>query len=125
MQKAGLKIQHFTDLIAWQRAHQLALDIYKESQGFPIEERYGLMSQIRRSTTSIKANIAEGPGRQSKAEKIQFYIIARGSNTELQDHLLTARDLKFMSDISYANLTEQAITVNKLINGLIKSLRGA
>ncbi len=117
------KIQHFTDLVAWQKAHELVLAVYKETKALPSDERFGLTSQMRRSVTSITANIAEGFGRQSSKDKIQFYIVARGSNMELQDQLLTVRDLGYMSEGACEELTDLAITVHKVINGLIRSIR--
>lgn len=117
------KIQNFTDLIAWQMAHELVLAIYRETKVFPADERFGLVSQMRRSATSITANIAEGFGRQGTRDKIQFYVISRGSDTELQDQLLTARDLGYISEELCEQLTELAITVHKIINGLIRSMR--
>lgn len=125
MQKAPSKIQHFTDLIAWQKAHELVLAIYKETQDFPVDERFGLISQMRRSATSITANIAEGFGRQGGQDKVQFYVISRGSNTELQSQLLTARALGYMPEALCIELTDLAITTHKLINGLIRSIRSA
>ncbi len=129
MQKADLlatplpvKIQHFTDLNAWRKAHELVLAIYKVTKTFPADERFSLVSQMRRSVTSTTANLAEGFGRQGVQEKTQFYIIARGSNTELQDQLLTARDLDYLATDLCLELTELATTVNKLINGLIRSI---
>lgn len=122
MQKAV--IQKFTDLVAWQKAHELALKIYKITNLFTSDEQFGLINQMRRCSTSTKSNLAEGFGRQTKPDKIQFYTIARGSNLELQDQLITARDLSYISEDSYKELEEMAIHVNKLINGLIKSIKG-
>jgi len=118
-----VKIQHFTDLVTWQKAHELVLSVYSETKNFPADERYTLTSQMRRSASSIKANIAEGFGRQGSRDKIQFYVMARSSDTELQDQLLTARDLGYISRETCAELTEQAIIVHKLTNGLIRSIR--
>jgi four helix bundle protein len=78
------KIKEFTDLIAWQEAHKLVLQIYELTKEFPKDELFGLTSQIRRSAISITSNIAEGFGRQKYGEKIQFYYIAQGSITELK-----------------------------------------
>ncbi|MBI2588837.1 four helix bundle protein [Candidatus Saccharibacteria bacterium] len=125
MQKAEAKIRHFTDLFAWQKAHVLTLAVYRETKGFPSDERFGLTSQMRRSATSIKSNIAEGFGRQSNPDKIQFYVIARGSSTELQDQLLIAKDLGYISPDICEKLTELTVTVNKIINGLIRSIRSS
>ena len=77
------RIKSFTDLIAWQEAHKLALIVYKTTKKFPENEKFGLVSQMRRSAVSITSNIAEGFSRVSKKEKLQFYAIARGSLTEL------------------------------------------
>ncbi len=123
MQKAKGRLQNFQDLVAWQKGHELVLQIYQTTREFPAEEKFGLVGQMRRSSTSITANIAEGFGRQGKQEKIQFYVIARGSDTELQDQLLVARDLKFFSEDRFIELMELATIVHKLINGLIKSVR--
>ena len=117
------KIRDFTDLVVWQKAHSVVLEIYKITKTFPAEEKFGLVSQMRRCATSMTANIAEGFGRQGRQEKTQFYIISRGSTVELQDHLLTARDLSYIPEGVCDELVNKAVTVNKLINGLIKSLR--
>lgn len=123
LQNAPAKIQHFTDLVAWQKAHELVLAIYKETKNFPADERFGLTSQIRRSAASITANLAEGFGRQGKQDKIQFYVIARGSDTELQDQLLTIKDLEYIPTTTCDSLMNMAVTVHKLVNGLIRSMR--
>lgn len=78
-----MKIQSFTDLIAWQKTHQFIIDLYKVFGTFPKEEIYGLTSQMKRAVISISSNIAEGFSRKSAKEKIQFYYIALGSLTEL------------------------------------------
>src|SRR3989344_6564204 len=82
------KIRSFTDLVAWKEAHNLAVSIYKVTDEFPGKEIYSLTDQMRRSATSIGSNIAEGFSRQSRKEKLQFYYTAKGSLTELQNHLL-------------------------------------
>ena len=123
MQKGSSKIYSFTDLVAWQKAHELVLEIYSTTKKFPADERFGLSSQMRRSSASISANLAEGFGRQGNQEKIQFYIIARGSDTELQDQLLIARDLKYIPGADCEKMLDMTVVVHKLINGLIKSMR--
>lgn len=117
------KIRSFTDLIAWKEAHRLALMIYKSTDDFPTKETYSLIDQIRRCVISISSNIAEGFSRQSKKEKLQFYFIALGSLTELQNQILLARDLGYLEKDEFEKLADQTILVSKLINGLIKSLR--
>jgi len=91
-------IKHFTDLIAWQKNHQLVLEIYKITKKFPKDELFGLTSQIRRAVVSITSNIAEGYGRYYFKEKIRFYTISRGSSTEVQNHLIIAKDLGYITE---------------------------
>ncbi|QQL44268.1 four helix bundle protein [Sulfuriroseicoccus oceanibius] len=110
----------FEDLMAWQKAHALVLEIYKITQSFPSSETYGLTSQIRRAAVSIASNIAEGFNRFSPTEKIRFYNIAEASAEEVRYQLLLAHDLQF-ADTSH--LQEQATEAKRLIIGLIKSIR--
>ncbi len=117
------KIKSFTDLIAWEKAHALAVGIYKLTEMFPQKETYSLTDQMRRSATSISSNIAEGFSRQSKKEKLQFYYTAKGSLTELQNHLLIARDVGYLVKEMFDKTAKQTIEVSKLINGLMKSIR--
>ncbi len=114
------KIRSFTDLEAWKESHKLVLMIYKVTKDFPKEEIFGLISQLRRAAISIVSNIAEGFSRNSQKEKIQFYFIAKSSNTEIQSQLLVAKDLGYLNEKDFSNIAEQSIKVNKLINGLIK-----
>lgn len=114
------KIRTFTDLYAWQEAHKLVLMIYKITKEFPKEELFGLVSQMRRAVVSITSNIAEGFSRQSYKEKVQFYCMAQGSNTEIQNQLLIAKDINYISQESFKEIAEQSTTVHKLLNGLIK-----
>ena len=116
------KIQRFTDLIAWQNAHQLALQIYQLTKEFPIDERFGLTNQMRRAAVSVSANIAEGFGRGTAKDKIQFYLIAVGSLSEVESQLLIAKDLGYMKRNTKA--TETIFMVDKLLKGLIRSARG-
>ncbi len=81
------------DLDVWKKAVPLVVDLYKLTKGFPPDERFGLTAQIRRASTSIPANIAEGWGRGSTKEYIQFLKIARGSLTELDTHLIVSGEL--------------------------------
>lgn len=115
------KIKSFTDLFAWQEGHQLVLLIYKLTKNFPKEEIFGLISQMRRCVISITSNIAEGFSRQSYREKVQFYSMAQGSLTELQNQLLIARDVEFINKDQFQELALQSVKVHKIITGLIKS----
>ena len=90
--------REFTDLDVWKEAHQLTLMVYRAVQKFPREEQFALAQQIRRSVSSIEANIAEGHGRFGKAEFHHFLNIARGSLSETQCHLLVARDLGYLTE---------------------------
>ena len=116
------KIQSFTDLIAWQEAHSLVLLIFRLTQKFP-REAYSLVDQMRRCVISISSNIAEGFSRRSKKEKSQFYYMSLGSTTELQNQLLIARDLGYLSKKDFSVIAQDTIQIHKLINGLIKSSR--
>lgn len=122
MQENQKKICSFTSLLAWQEAHRLTISIYKIIPKFPVYERFGLCDQLRRAVSSISANIAEGFGRNTLKDKVHFYYIANGSLTETQNHLLVARDLKYVDEKNFKELAEQTITTSKLINGLIKSI---
>lgn len=118
-----LKIRSFTDLIAWREAHKLSIAIYKATEKYPDKEIFSLVSQIRRCAISISSNIAEGFSRQSKKEKIQFFYTAKGSLTELQNQLLLSRDVGYITKEEFNKLAEMTILVDKLIVGLIKSLK--
>lgn len=119
----NIKIKSFTDLIAWKKAHALAVGTYKLTEIFPQKETYSLTDQMRRSATSISSNIAEGFSRRSKKEKLQFYYTAKGSLTELQNHLLIARDVGYLAKETFSNTAKETIEVSKLLNGLIKSIK--
>lgn len=115
------KIKSFTDLNAWKEGHKLVLAVYKLTKLFPADERFGLIDQIRRCVVSITSNIAEGFSRRSKKEKGQFLYMALGSLTELQNQLLIAKDLGYISNKAFQEVAQQTIIVSKLINGMIKS----
>ncbi|MBO7610257.1 MAG: four helix bundle protein [Muribaculaceae bacterium] len=97
-------MRDFKKLQIWQKAHQLTLAIYKTSQNFPIDERFGLTSQLRRAAISIPSNIAEGCGRNTVGELAQFIQIAIGSSSEVEYQLLLAHDLGLISDEIYVQL---------------------
>lgn len=112
------KIKSFTDLIAWQEGHKLVLMLYAVTKKFPKEELFILVSQIRRAVISITSNIAEGFSRNTNKDKVQFYCISLGSLTEIQNQLLVARDLKYITQDEFNKIANQTIKVAKLINGL-------
>jgi four helix bundle protein len=114
------KIESFTDLNVWKEGHKLVVMIYKITRGFPKEETYSLIDQMRRAAASITANIAEGFGRQTYKEKIQFYYIAKGSLSELKNFLLISKDVGYPSGEDLKMLAEQASTVDRLLQGFIR-----
>ena len=89
------KIQSFKDLKVWQKSHELVLEVYRLTQCFPVEEKFGLISQMRRSAVSVPANIAEGFKRRGRKDKINFYNIAQGSLSELHYYTILSKDLGF------------------------------
>ncbi len=110
------------DLIVWQKAHILVLEVFKIVKTFPIEEKYGLVSQIKRSAYSVSANIVEGHSKNSNKDFIKYLYIARGSAEELKYFLLLSRDLKYLENLVYENLLSKLNEISYLLNRLIKSL---
>ena len=112
-------MKNFRDLEVWTRAHQLTLDIYKLTGPFPREELFGLASQMRRCSASVAANIAEGCGKKGNGEFQRFLLIASGSASELEYHLLLAHDLGFVAGPDYQRLTIQLSRMRKMLAALI------
>lgn len=110
----------FKDLIVWQKAHQLVLAVYQLSQSFPKDELYGLTSQLRRSASSVAANIAEAFKKKSKLDKLRILNIAQGSLSETEYHLLLAGDLKY-SEVN--RLQVNAEEVSKLLEAYMNAIR--
>ncbi|MEI8343517.1 MAG: four helix bundle protein [Candidatus Moraniibacteriota bacterium] len=117
--KEAVKI--FYNLEAWKKGHLLALEIYKITNNFPREEIYGITSQLRRASSSVTANIAEGFARYHFKDKIRFYYNSRGSIAEVQNFLLLAKDLGYITLEKCTSLGEKSNEVGKLINGLVKT----
>jgi len=118
-------MRNYKDLRVWDEAHQLTLTIYRATQSFPKEERFGLTSQIRRASASTAANLAEGCGRRSDGEMGRFVLIAMGSASELSYHLLLANELSFLSKEQYADLNSRVERVLKMLSALFGRLRNA
>jgi four helix bundle protein len=114
---------HWKDLIVWQKAHQMVIDIYSISNSFPETEKYNLTSQVRRAATSIPTNIVEGHDRSSTNEFLRFLYISRGSLEEVRYLLLLAKDLKFIEDIIYQSFEKKCSEISILLNKLINSIR--
>jgi four helix bundle protein len=113
---------NYRQLLVWKRAHTLALDVYRATQRFPTEERYGLTAQLRRAAVSVVSNIAEGSGRLGDREHIRFLRIARGSVSEVECQLLLSRDLGYLGSSAWTVLDEQSQDLARMLTGLIESL---
>lgn len=112
----------FRELKAWQKAFDLALEVYKATKNFPKSEAYGLTSQIQRSAVSISANIAEGYERQHRKEYLQHLFIAKGSLGEVETYLLLAKNLCYFSKDDYESIEKIRKETARILSGLIKSL---
>jgi four helix bundle protein len=111
----------FEKLIAWQKSKDLAVTIYKVTKKFPDEERYGLMSQMRRCSISISSNIAEGTGRNSMKDKARFTEIAFSSLIELLNQLILSYDLNFIAEDQYQLIRKDIEEISRMLNALRKS----
>ncbi|MEN6452447.1 MAG: four helix bundle protein [Thermoguttaceae bacterium] len=118
-------MQDFHKLAVWRRSHRLTLDVYATTRTFPRDERYGMTSQIRRASASIPANIAEGCGRDGGADLARFLQIAAGSASELEYHLLLARDLAFLGDSDWCDLSDAVCEVKRMLASLLRRVRSA
>ena len=116
-------MQSFRNLKVWEKAHSLTLDIYQASRSFPKEELFGLTSQLRRASASVGANIAEGSCRKGDGEFGRFLHIAIGSASEVEYHLLLARDLKILRNQDYDRLSAGVIEVKRMLASLIRSMK--
>lgn len=116
-------MQDFRKIRAWQASRELTVLIYRTTAGFPSDERFGLTSQIRRSAVSIGANIAEGCGRDTRADTQRFFQMAFGSSVELLHHLIISVDLGFLSQHDFDAIEAKMEPTRKMISGFIRRLR--
>jgi four helix bundle protein len=116
-------MRDFRELKVWEKGHRLTLDVYRTTAGFPREELYGLTAQLRRSSASVPANIAEGCGRSGDAELARFMLIAMGSASELEYHLLLAHDLSILNASDHKRLSEATKEVKRMLSKFINKLR--
>lgn len=116
-----MKTYSFEKLNAWQESRLLVKNVYNLTQSFSKEERYGLVSQIKRAAISVSSNIAEGSGRKTVADQSHFYRIAYSSLLEVLNQLILANDLGFITDEQLTNIREQIDKTAKFIAGLVKS----
>ncbi|MBI1881222.1 MAG: four helix bundle protein [Chloroflexi bacterium] len=116
------QIKNFQELEVWQKAHQLVLAVYRVTKTFPAEEKYGLVSQMRRAAVSIPANIAEGFKRHGRADKVRFYNTGETSLEELKYYFILSKDLEYLANLE--QLMADAETVSRLLYRLIESVKG-
>ena len=115
-------IKTFRDLNVWQKAHNLVLEIYKITRDFPKEERYGLVSQLRRSAASTPTNIVEGFKRKSKKDYAHFINVADGSLEETKYHIILANDLGYVKESEFGKLMELCDEIGRMLYGFHKRL---
>ena len=118
-------MQDFRNLRVWRAAHAAALTTYRVSAAFPEEERFGLTSQIRRSASSVAANIAEGCGRSSDADTRRCLQLALGEACETLNHALEARDLGFLDEQSFTALEAELSPVRRMLIRLIERMESS
>ena len=116
-------MKDFRKLKVWEKAHILTLAIYKITYKFPKDELYGLTNQMRRSSSSIPTNIAEGCGRSSQAELARFFYMAMGSSSELEYQLILAHDLNYMDEKVLLELLTQLTGLRKMLNAFIQKIK--
>lgn len=115
-------MRDFHNYKVWQRGHQFALDVYKRTKKFPKDELFGMTSQLRRASTSIPINIAEGCGRRSDAEFAYFLNVAAGSASEVEEELLLSFDLEFLDSKTYQQLDKEVKEIKAMLGALIETL---
>ncbi|HET8860408.1 four helix bundle protein [Marivirga sp.] len=115
-------MHNFKNLKIWEKSMEISLLIYKITNGFPNEEKYGLTSQIRRCAVSIPSNIAEGSSRNSNKEFARFLSISIGSSFELETQLMLSKELNFISESDFNSLEINLNEIQKMLNSFIKSL---
>lgn len=115
----------YQNIKVWQKSHGLTLAVYGATSRFPADERFGLVSQLRRSAGSIPANIAAGTGRNGRAEFARFLDVSMGSANELEYHLLLSRDLGYLDEARWAELYDLTIEVKRMLASVLKTVRAA
>ena len=117
-----MAVQSYKELLAWQKAMDLVVEVYQATANFPRDERFGLTNQLRRASVSVPSNIAEGQGRGPTQDFVRFLCIARGSVQEVDTQLTLATRLGFLTQTEYDRVASLIVEVAKLINGLIRSI---
>lgn len=116
-------MRNFRNLKIWEKSHNLTLTIYKFTSSFPKEELYGLTSQMRRSSSSIPSNIAEGCGRNSQPQFARFLNIAFGSASELEYQLILSKDLGFIDEEAFDSLLDKVTEIKRMLTSLLKQVQ--
>ena len=116
-------MRDFREIKVWAKAHLLTLEVYKTTRSFPREETYGLTSQLRRASASIPANIAEGFGRGGNAELARFLQIGMGSASEVEYHVLLAKDLNLLTQETADDLSARVVEVKRMLASLLIKVR--
>src|SRR5688572_7122201 len=116
-------MRDFRQIKVWAKAHLLTLEVYRITANFPREEIYGITSQLRRASASIPANIAEGFGRGGNAELARFLQIGMGSASEVEYHILLARDLNLLTKNIYDDLDGRIVEVKRMLASLLLKVR--
>jgi len=115
--------QSFQDIVAWQKAHEFVVTVYRITRSFPEEERFGLASQFQRAAVSVAANIAEGYKKLSRIEKLRFLNIAQGSLEECRYYIILSRDLGYIDEECSKNLNYAAYGASRLLNAYCKGIK--
>lgn len=117
------RIKSYKDLIVWQKAILLVTEVYSISKTFPENEKFGLTNQLNRAVVSVPSNIAEGWGRESRKNNLQFLRISRGSLMEVETLILISKNLNYINDQKFKIISEEIEEIGKILQGLIKSVQ--
>lgn len=112
----------YKDLIVWQKAYSLAVSIYKITKKFPLNEIYGLTSQLRRASVSVASNLAEGSKRGTKKDFAQFIRIAQGSTSEIETQLMIAKEIDYLNEKDFNLLMDELNQISRMLTGLLMKI---
>ena len=115
--------RNYKKIVAWQRGHELTLEVYRITQSFPAEEKYGLTSQLRRAAYSVPVNIAEGAGRETHKDYLRFLVIGLASLNEVEYFLMLARDLNYLSPENHIEISPKVNSTFATLRGLMKAVK--
>ena len=116
-------MKDFQKLRVWNEAHQLTIQVYTITKKFPSDERFGLVSQLRRAASSIGSNLAEGCGRNSDKELARFVSIAQGSAFEVRYQMILAKDLGYLSPMEFGNIESQLLSISRMLTSFHQTLK--